>query len=102
MRSTAQPAVSDSVGAGPVSGPVRPPVLIDNATYDREEGIMSAPQTNIEKQKRRHSPALIGIAVAGAVVLLVIAVLLPREGPPLDGQPPTAAGDVETGASAGN
>ena len=63
---------------------------------------MSAPQTNIENQKRRHSPALVGIAIAGAVVLLIIAVLLPRDGAPLDGQPPTEAGDVETGSSADN
>jgi hypothetical protein len=60
---------------------------------------MSAPQTNIEKQKRRHSPALIGIALAAAAVLLVIAVLLPRDGAPLDGQPPTEA---ENGAAVGN
>jgi hypothetical protein len=29
---------------------------------------MSAPTTNVEKQKRRHSPVLKGLAIAGAFV----------------------------------
>ncbi|WP_299629279.1 hypothetical protein [uncultured Tateyamaria sp.] len=33
---------------------------------------MSAPDTNIEKQARRHHPALIGIAVATAAVFVFI------------------------------
>ncbi|MGR3512025.1 MAG: hypothetical protein ACU0GG_04620 [Paracoccaceae bacterium] len=32
---------------------------------------MSAPNTNIEKQQRRHRPALIGISVAAAFAALV-------------------------------
>lgn len=30
---------------------------------------MSAPDVNIEKQKKRHSPALIGMAVLGVLIL---------------------------------
>ena len=36
---------------------------------------MSSTDTSIEKQTRRHRPALIGIGVAVASVLIVIAVL---------------------------
>jgi hypothetical protein len=36
------------------------------------------------------------------MVLLVIAVLLPRDDAPLDGQPPTDAQNAENGAAAGN
>lgn len=43
-----------------------------------------------------------GIALAVAMVLLVIAVLLPRDDAPLDGQPPTDAQNAENGAAAGN
>jgi hypothetical protein len=32
---------------------------------------MSAPDTSVQKQKRRHRPALIGIAVAAAFAALV-------------------------------
>lgn len=35
---------------------------------------MTSPNTNIEKQKRRHRPVLTGIA--GAVVLAIIAVIV--------------------------
>lgn len=40
---------------------------------------MTAPRTNVEKQKRRHSPALIGIAVAGVIVLLVVLFVVPQD-----------------------
>lgn len=40
---------------------------------------MSAPQTNIEKQKRRHSPALIGMGIAAVVVFLVVLLVVPQD-----------------------
>ena len=40
---------------------------------------MSAPHTNIEKQKRRHTPALIGIGVAAVIVLLVLLLVVPQD-----------------------
>ena len=40
---------------------------------------MSAPNTNIEKQKKRHMPTLIGLAIAGAVVLVIGAIVLPQD-----------------------
>ena len=49
---------------------------------------MSAPETNIEKQKRRHSPALIGIGIAAAVVLLVVLFVLPQDLNEVDGATP--------------
>jgi len=36
-----------------------------------KESIMSAPETNVEKQKRRHGPVL--LMILGAVALVVIA-----------------------------
>ena len=59
---------------------------------------MSAPKTNIEKQKRRHSPALIGMAIAAAFVLLASAILLPR-GIDDAGEGRTAAGSVDDGSA---
>lgn len=40
---------------------------------------MSAPETNIEKQKRRHWPVLAGIVGAVALVVLSFVVLSPVE-----------------------
>ncbi len=37
---------------------------------------MSAPDTNTERQKRRHRPALMGIGTAGAVAVVLLAGLL--------------------------
>ena len=37
---------------------------------------MTPPDSNIEKQKRRHRPALIGIAAAGLFALIVVLALL--------------------------
>jgi hypothetical protein len=33
---------------------------------------MSAPDTNVKKQERRHKPALVGMAVAAVVVIAAI------------------------------
>ena len=40
---------------------------------------MSAPDTNIAKQKRRHWPVLVGILVAAAIVVVSMIVLSPVE-----------------------
>ena len=42
---------------------------------------MSAPETNIEKQKRRHWPVLAGIVGAVAIVVVAILALSPGEEP---------------------
>lgn len=47
---------------------------------------MSAPKTNIEKQKRRHWPAILGIAAALAIVVVVLLALGVWDGVPLDEQ----------------
>ncbi|WP_299374059.1 hypothetical protein [uncultured Tateyamaria sp.] len=50
---------------------------------------MSAPDTNIEKQTRRHSPALLGI---GTVVVAILAfILLAPLAPDDDATPPPVA-----------
>ncbi len=36
---------------------------------------MSAPETNIEKQTRRHKPSLVGIVIAAAAVVLILLVV---------------------------
>ncbi|MGR3513524.1 MAG: hypothetical protein ACU0GG_12250 [Paracoccaceae bacterium] len=36
---------------------------------------MSAPDTNIERQARRHKPSLAGITTAGGAVVIVVLVL---------------------------
>lgn len=50
---------------------------------------MSAPRTNVEKQKSRHRPALIGIAVAvvlgGLFFLLNMGAAVDDDGPFLEG-----------------
>ena len=40
---------------------------------------MSAPETNIEKQKRHHWPVLAGIAAAVIIVVVAIGALSPVE-----------------------
>lgn len=49
---------------------------------------MSPPDTNIEKQKKRHKPALIGIALilvfAAAIVLLNLGSAVDGEGPVIE------------------
>lgn len=47
---------------------------------------MSAPKTNIEKQKRRHWPVILGIAAALAIVVAVLFALGVWDGVPLDEQ----------------
>ena len=47
---------------------------------------MSAPKTNIETQKRRHWPTIIGIAAAIGVVVVVVLALGVWDGVPLDEQ----------------
>ena len=45
---------------------------------------MSPPDTNVEKQSRRHKPALIGIMVAAiaVVIFIIFTVFLPGEDAP--------------------
>jgi len=52
---------------------------------------MSAPKTNIEKQKRRHWPAILGIAAALGIVVAVLLALGLWDGVPLDEQAAPAA-----------
>jgi hypothetical protein len=57
---------------------------------------MSAPKTNLEKQRRRHAVPLIGMALAVAFGVLVIVLLLFRqvERAPDDVAPPASEGAV--------
>jgi hypothetical protein len=50
---------------------------------------MSAPNTNIEKQKKRHMPTLIGLAIAGTLVLVIGGVVLPQD-PATEAEAPAA------------
>jgi hypothetical protein len=59
---------------------------------------MSAPRTNLDRQKRRHIPALIGIAVTALFGVLVIVYWLFEEAAQSD--PPPAADEVEAPATA--
>ncbi len=56
---------------------------------------MSAPETNVERQTRRHRPALIGIGLAVAAAVIFAFVAFTSEGVPADDQaagvPPEAA-----------
>lgn len=52
---------------------------------------MSAPKTNIEKQKRRHWPVILGMAAAVAIVVVVMLALGVWDGVPLDEQAAPAA-----------
>ncbi|MGS4948204.1 hypothetical protein ACVDG3_22320 [Meridianimarinicoccus sp. RP-17] len=52
---------------------------------------MSAPKTNIEKQKRRHWPAILGIAAAVAIVVAILLGLGVWDRVPLDEQAAPAA-----------
>lgn len=56
---------------------------------------MSAPKTNIEKQKRRHWPALLGIVAAIGLVIAVLLALGVWDGVPLDEQAAPAAATQE-------
>jgi hypothetical protein len=61
--------------------------IVEGQERNKERGsIMSAPDTNIEKQKRRHWPALVGIAAAlifgGIVALSILGTAV--EAPPED------------------
>lgn len=47
---------------------------------------MSAPKTNIEKQKRRHWPALLGMVAAIGIVIAVLLALGVWDGVPADEQ----------------
>ena len=47
---------------------------------------MSAPETNIERQKRRHRPALAGIAGGFALLALILFATSVWEGVPIDEQ----------------
>lgn len=47
---------------------------------------MSAPDTNVERQARRHKPSLWGIAIAIAVAAIVAAVALLSSGVPGEDQ----------------
>ena len=40
------------------------------------EGTMSAPQTNVEKQSKRHRPALVGIGAAAAFGVAILVALM--------------------------
>lgn len=61
---------------------------------------MSAPDTNLEKQKNRHRPALIGIAVvlvfAGLVFLMNMGTAIEGEGPLTDGIDDGAADIIDS------
>lgn len=52
---------------------------------------MSAPKTNIEKQKRRHWPVILGMAGAVVIVVVVMLALGAWDGVPLDEQAAPAA-----------
>lgn len=54
---------------------------------------MTAPDTNIEKQKSRHRPALVGIGAAVAAILVFV--VLAQMAPDDDATPPTGASDIE-------
>lgn len=47
---------------------------------------MSAPKTNVEKQKRRHWPARIGIVMAAVLAIFALVVLVGWGGLPSDEQ----------------
>jgi hypothetical protein len=50
------------------------------------EELMSAPKTNVEKQKRRHWPARIGIVMAAVLAIFALVVLVGWGGLPSDEQ----------------
>jgi hypothetical protein len=56
---------------------------------------MSAPDTNLERQKRRHRPVLIGFAVVGIFAALVF---LLNTGSAIDGEGPIVDDIVEDDA----
>src|SRR5690606_26389935 len=72
----------------------RPRCLGDHK--EREAG-MSAPQTNLEKQRRRHWAPLLGIVAVTLFALAVIVYWLMEEAANSESQPPagTEAGTVE-------
>ena len=47
-----------------------------NQPQDEKGDVMSAPDTNIDKQEKRHRPSLLGIGVAVAVGLLMLAAVV--------------------------
>ncbi len=47
---------------------------------------MTAPDTNVEKQQRRHRPSLIGMSVAAAIVAIVFIALVMWPKPLVDGE----------------
>lgn len=53
---------------------------------------MTAPDTNVERQTRRHKPALLGIGAAVAAVLAFI--LLAQTAPDNDATTPTVTTDI--------
>jgi hypothetical protein len=56
---------------------------------------MSAPETSIRKERRRHLPSIIGIAAALAVALVAGVAMLLMDGPPADEQAtPVPAADA--------
>ncbi|MGC8202927.1 hypothetical protein ACP2AV_09510 [Aliiroseovarius sp. PTFE2010] len=50
---------------------------------------MSAPNTNIEKQEKRHKPSLMGIGIAVAIGLLMLAAVLGTGMSSIDEDTPT-------------
>lgn len=55
---------------------------------------MSAPNTNVEKQRKRHTPAILGIVAAITLAAVFVVVAVTSEGVPLDEQ--AAADGVPT------
>ncbi|PWE29208.1 hypothetical protein [Pararhodobacter marinus] len=60
---------------------------------------MTAPQTNVERQAKRHSPALTGITIA--IALAVLAAIVFAFWPNPDDATPTAASVEEAGTQVG-
>ena len=61
---------------------------------------MSAPKTNIEKQKRRHRVPLIGIAASIAAVIVFAIVIWSRTSENADDVPQPAVNDPPAAATA--